>query len=210
MDYYCVDEEFSHTYEIKRSKFIVHLLPLNIFETRLLELKKQHPKARHFVTATNTLNEFSQIVASSSDDGEPKGTAGKPILNVLQGHNLVNCAVITVRYFGGIKLGTGGLVRAYGNSLNELITKARILPYVQQKVIRIAFSYEDIRQVEYAIKKEGIAILKKEFLERVEYLLQGEQGTLMMLLASLNRVTHIPHRQEDTKSKQNNHSGDNQ
>ena len=84
----------------------------------------KHPKARHHVYAYRYLNEYEQIVENSSDDGEPKGTSGKPSLHVLAGHELINTAVIIVRYFGGIKLGTGGLVRAYSDAVNSVINNA--------------------------------------------------------------------------------------
>lgn len=105
-----IKQHFENTLEVKQSKFIAHLVPFTIYEQTLQHLKQQHPKARHFVTAFRYLNEFEQIVESSSDDGEPKGTSGKPSLMVLQGKEIINTAVIVVRYFGGTKLGTGGLV----------------------------------------------------------------------------------------------------
>jgi len=76
-------------------------------------LKIEHPKARHIVYAYRELNEFNQIIENSSDDGEPKGSSGVPVLNVLRGEEFINVAILVVRYFGGIKLGIGGLVRAY-------------------------------------------------------------------------------------------------
>ncbi len=78
---------------------------LKILKILLVNLKKEHPKAVHFVYAYRTLNEYNQIIEDKSDDGEPKGTSGIPSLNVLRGYDLVNTAVITVRYFGGTKLG---------------------------------------------------------------------------------------------------------
>ncbi|MGN8592033.1 UNVERIFIED_CONTAM: YigZ family protein, partial [Campylobacter jejuni] len=76
-----------------------------------------------------TLNEYNQIIEDKSDDGEPKGTSGIPSLNVLRGYDLVNTAVITVRYFGGTKLGTGGLVRAYSDAANAAINNASLLTF---------------------------------------------------------------------------------
>ncbi len=79
--------------------------------------------------AIRYLNEYNQIVENSSDDGEPKGCAGVPALNILRGKDLINCAVLIVRYFGGIKLGTGGMARAYALSVKEVIEISDIIEY---------------------------------------------------------------------------------
>lgn len=108
-----INQNFEAEFEVKKSVFIAHLCEFSHFKALLVALKKEHSKARHFVWAFRHLNELGQIVEDKSDDGEPKGTSGLPCLNVLRGAQLINAAIIVVRYFGGIKLGTGGLVRAY-------------------------------------------------------------------------------------------------
>ena len=139
----------AYTLEEKKSKFHSFLVPYSQFEEKLEELKKSHPKARHFVTAFRYLNEYGQIVEGSSDDGEPKGTSGKPTLKVLQGHNLVNVAIITVRYFGGTLLGTGGLVRAYSDVANLAVANGAYgvvydaqTPFIFDDEIEIFFSFK--------------------------------------------------------------------
>jgi putative IMPACT (imprinted ancient) family translation regulator len=87
-----VQKEFSCTYEEKKSKFIAFLMPFKMFDEVMTKLINEHPKARHFVYAYRHLNEFDQIVENSSDDGEPKGTSGKPCLAVLAGNELINTA----------------------------------------------------------------------------------------------------------------------
>ncbi len=99
-------------YEEKKSKFIAYLVPYEEFERRLKELKRKHKKARHIVWAYR-YEKDGQLFEKQNDDGEPKGTAGKPTLAVLQKRQIIGYAIITVRYFGGVKLGAGGLVRAY-------------------------------------------------------------------------------------------------
>ena len=131
---YYITSHFSATYEEKQSKFIAHLIPYNLYTNTLETLKNEHPKARHFVTSYRYLNEFDQIVEHSSDDGEPKGTSGKPTLCVLQGQELINTAVIVVRYFGGTKLGTGGLVRAYSDAVNMAVNLAELIIYKKEKI----------------------------------------------------------------------------
>ncbi len=160
---YSVTEHTAETLIIKQSKFIAHLMPYDRFAEILAKLKEQHPKARHFVTAFRHFNEYDQIVEGSSDDGEPKGTSGKPTLAVLRGNDLINIAIITVRYFGGTKLGTGGLVRAYGNATNLVIESANLLPYQKELQLSFACAYTDIGRVEYLLAELNIDKLSKEF-----------------------------------------------
>ncbi len=156
-------EHISRTLEVKQSKFIAHIMSFAQFDTVLAELKSEHPKARHFVTAFRYLNAYDQIVEGSSDDGEPKGTSGKPTLAVLQGHELINTAVITVRYFGGTKLGTGGLVRAYSDALNQVLDEAQPVMYVKLESLHFHVKYAYLSQVEYALKQSGISEINKQF-----------------------------------------------
>lgn len=129
-------------YEIKKSKFLVHLIPYDQFTQWQEKLKRDHPKARHIVYAYRYINQFDQIVENLSDDGEPKASAGPPTLAAIRGKELVNTAVLTVRYFGGIKLGIGGLVRAYGKSVNEVIEEAQKQNNIQtyEKLFSISFT----------------------------------------------------------------------
>ncbi len=156
-------EHFTKTLEVKQSKFIAHLMPYHRYKEILSELKKTHPKARHFVTAFRYLNAFDQTVEGSSDDGEPKGTSGKPTLAVLQGHDLINTAVITVRYFGGTKLGTGGLVRAYSDATNLVLEGIELQPYVKLESLSFHVNYSDLGMVEYALEQVGVTQIDKTF-----------------------------------------------
>ena len=156
----------AHTHEMlveKQSKFIAHLMPYSMYREVLEALKVEHPKARHFVTAFRYINEFDQVVEGSSDDGEPKGTSGKPTLAVLKGNELINAGVITVRYFGGTKLGTGGLVRAYSDATNMAIDAAELIPYQKEETLRVSCAYTDIGKVSYLLENLGIKVIEKEF-----------------------------------------------
>ncbi len=144
-------------YENKHSKFIAHLIPYTSFELTLKQLKKSHPKARHFVTAYRYVNTYAQIIEGSSDDGEPKSTSGKPSLAVLAGNDIVNAAVITVRYFGGVKLGTGGLVRAYTQAASEAVRQAVLSTYVPQVHEEFTCGYRQVSQVKYLLDFCGVA-----------------------------------------------------
>lgn len=109
----------THTLEIKKSKFIGLYYQVDTLEeikTILEQLKKEHKKARHLPYAYKIDNNLKK-----SDDKEPHGTAGLPILNIIEKNNLNHVLIVVIRYFGGIKLGTGGLTRAYSNTAREVI-----------------------------------------------------------------------------------------
>jgi uncharacterized YigZ family protein len=170
------------TYEINRSKFIAHLVPIEKFEAIRGQLKKEYPKANHIVYATRYLNEFEQIVENSSDDGEPKGCAGVPSLNVLRGNDMVNVAVLIVRYFGGIKLGTGGMARAYAKSVKNVIKNTSLKEY--EKLIEYSFktSYSDIDKTMHKLKELGITKIDREFgISDVEWKIKITQDMLPKL-----------------------------
>ena len=118
---------------------------------------------------------FEQIVENSSDDGEPRGTSGKPTLAVLSGAGIINSAAIIVRYFGGIKLGTGGLVRAYGGSLNEVIKIAEFFEYKKLENHILECEYSSLGQLEYILNIIKITIqITKDELEALKSLLPRE------------------------------------
>jgi uncharacterized YigZ family protein len=173
------------TYEIKKSKFITILTPYKEFEKTLSEIKSKHPKARHFVYAYRYLNEFDQVVENSSDDGEPKGTSGKPSLAVLKGHDAINIAVIIVRYFGGIRLGTGGLVRAYSTAVNQALEEAELLPFEKLSTYKITTTYQELSLVEYLLNKYSIDILKKSFESQTVLTIESDEKSILDLKKEL-------------------------
>jgi uncharacterized YigZ family protein len=159
-----INKSFISSYEIKKSKFIAYLIPISEFKGMQDRLREQHPKSRHVVYALRYLNEFEQIVENSSDDGEPKGSSAQPALNVLRGEEMINVAVLIVRYFGGIKLGIGGLVRAYGNAVKKVISNSNTIFY--EKMLKYSFKtpYSDIQKTEYLLNRLEITNIKREFL----------------------------------------------
>ena len=188
---YYIDKNYTNTLEVKQSKFITHLIPYEHYQSTLEALKLQHPKARHFVVSYRYLNEFDQIVEHSSDDGEPKGTSGKPTLFVLQGAELINCAVIVVRYFGGTKLGTGGLVRAYSDAVNLVVNIATLLEYKEMTKKRISFEYSDLRMVEYECEIHQVKILKKVFDSGALFEIEAPLLEMQKFLETLQRVLRV-------------------
>ncbi len=186
-----VDQIYINTYEVKQSKFIAYLTPYEKYQETLNRLKNEHPKARHFVVAYRYLNEYNQVVEHSSDDGEPKGTSGKPSLMVMQGSSMINSAVIIVRYFGGTKLGTGGLVRAYSEAVNLVISKAALIEYKDEIELKIYFEYSNIRKVEYECEIYNIKIVHKSFEAGTIYILKGAKDDMAKILTKLDRLVKI-------------------
>jgi len=180
-----IKQQSNYLLEEKKSKFIAYLLPYGDFETTLQTLKTTHPKARHFVTAFRYLNEYNQIIEGSSDDGEPKGSSGKPILKVLQGHDLINVGVIVVRYFGGTLLGVGGLVRAYSDSVNLAIGCADVVLYENLLEEFIEVDYSLSSRCEYLFKKYDIKVIDRNFLDGMRYKIRGNKENLDKLRKEL-------------------------
>ncbi len=186
-----VQKEFSCSYEEKKSKFIAFLMPYEMFNEVMKRLKNEHQKARHYVYAYRYLNEFDQIVENSSDDGEPRGTSGKPSLAVLGGNELINTAVIIVRYFGGIKLGTGGLVRAYGDSVNEVIKISEFKEYQKLMSKTLICEYSELSVLEYFLNEENINIKSKDFSTNVSLNIELTNEQFTILKSNLSRNIKI-------------------
>ena len=165
-----VNKTYQAQLEVKKSKFISYLTPYENYEKLLNELKSLHPKARHFVTAFRYLNSQNQIIEGSSDDGEPRGSSGRPTLRVMQGHDIINAAIITVRYFGGILLGVGGLVKAYRDAANMVIKKADLMDFSFVFEYDFCVDYDKTREIEYLIKKFNVFVVERGFgIDGIEY-----------------------------------------
>lgn len=149
MDYKTIKTNGNLETVIKKSKFICHAYRISSEDeakTIISTIKKEHYKANHNCSAY-TLG-LNQEIQRFSDDGEPSGTAGIPMLEILKKLQLVNCLVIVTRYFGGIKLGTGGLIRAYGNSVKETIQQIGIVESHLLQTIQIVIDYHLYNQLE--------------------------------------------------------------
>jgi uncharacterized YigZ family protein len=182
-----VQNQAFQTLEEKKSKFIAYLCPYNSFNQLMERLKEEHPKARHYVYAYRYLNEFDQVVENCSDDGEPKGTSGRPSLNVLAGQELINTGVIIVRYFGGIKLGTGGLVRAYSDAVNLVINHASLKEYKKLHKKILECEYSELSKIEYLIEQEQIGVENKIFDSKVKLILEASTQEFEQLESLLPR-----------------------
>ncbi|WP_456380998.1 IMPACT family protein [Hydrogenimonas sp.] len=160
-----VKQFFAET-EVKRSKFLSFLVPIEEFETIRRDLRKEHPKANHIVWALRGVDSYDRIVEDSSDDGEPKGCAGRPVLHTMQGNGLVESAILVVRYFGGIKLGTGGMARAYGEAAKRVVEAAETIVYEKRGKMRFFTPYHDVSRVEHLLVTMEIREIVRNFDDR--------------------------------------------
>ena len=179
---------FAETVE-KRSKFLSYLVPYSAFDIELQRLRDEHPKANHIVHAFRYINEYQQIVEGSSDDGEPRGCAGLPTLNVLRGADLVECALLTVRYFGGIKLGTGGMARAYGAAARAAVEAARLCDYRKERTASFRTAYLHQRRIDYLLQELSIPVLERDFdAQELGYSIRGEEARIDAFFARAGRM----------------------
>ncbi|MEG0021557.1 MAG: YigZ family protein [Bacilli bacterium] len=164
---YTIKENIKNTLIINKSRFITHLIKVySVSECldNLNSLKEEYKDANHYCYAyiINGIKRFN-------DDGEPSGTAGLPILNVLESSDLNFVLCVVIRYFGGIKLGAGGLVRAYRKSTTNSLIISQKLELVKGKKISITFKYDNVKVVDKVLEK--VKILEKIFNETIKYTL---------------------------------------
>lgn len=162
---YSIQNNVENIIEIKKSKFITKLYRINNLEEINLILDKIH---HNYKDATHicygyVVNSFEKC----SDNGEPSGTAGLPILNVLKKNNLTNILAVVIRYFGGIKLGAGGLVRAYANSVVDALKLTKNIELIEGYLIELEFNYEQLKLVDYILNDKKI--IKKEYNHNIIY-----------------------------------------
>ncbi|WP_298811009.1 YigZ family protein [uncultured Psychrobacter sp.] len=158
MSYQTLKRAVTTRLEIKKSEFIAYAYPVTSREQAMFhveQLREQYPDARHFCWAYIIGDPDNTTSAGFDDDGEPSGTAGRPILNVLQHKSIGNVIVIVVRYFGGIKLGAGGLTRAYAGSAQAAVDEMILNPYVPMTQIQILAEFATEAQCRYMIESLG-------------------------------------------------------
>ncbi|MGA8120091.1 MAG: IMPACT family protein [Rouxiella badensis] len=152
--------------EIKKSRFITLLQPTPGVEAAkafIQQVKSQHPSARHHCWAFVAGAPSDSQQLGFSDDGEPAGTAGKPILGQLMGSGIGEITAVVVRYYGGIKLGTGGLVRAYGNGVQLALAQLSVIERVPQTEFLLRCDYAQISMVETLLQQVGGSIVQSEY-----------------------------------------------
>ena len=168
MEYVTFKENGTVQEEIKKSKFICHVKRVSSEEEArdfINAIKKEHYKATHNCSAF-IIGEQSDI-KRTSDDGEPSGTAGVPMLGVLENHRITNSCVVVTRYFGGIKLGAGGLIRAYAGSVAQAVREIGLVEIKEQVVLGITLSYSQYQEFANFLKDHQLAEQDPTFTDQV-------------------------------------------
>ncbi|QPB43564.1 YigZ family protein [Rodentibacter haemolyticus] len=161
--------------EIKKSRFITYLQRTEgLAEAKAFwsQIRLMHPNARHHCWATVAGKPTDSQQFGFSDDGEPAGTAGKPMLSALQGCNIGEISAVVVRYYGGVLLGTGGLVRAYGNGVQQALKLLETETKVERTLFRLDIDYGQLGFVQLLCEKYRIEILDQDFQVQI-YLILG-------------------------------------
>lgn len=169
MEFVTIQKEIQAEIVEKKSKFIANLFPVQSVkeaEELIKTVKKKYYDARHNCMAYRIL-EDNKIVEKSSDDGEPSGTAGAPMLNILEKNDLANVLIVVTRYFGGILLGTGGLVRAYSDSLLKAIENSEKIVKCQGAELQVLLEYSELARFQYYCKKQDILLASVEYGELI-------------------------------------------
>ena len=185
------------TYEvtIKNSKFIGIIIPIESIldvKNNLNKLKEEYKNATHYCYAYKLIND-----KGFSDDREPNKTAGIPILTIIESENLVNILVVIIRYFGGIKLGPGGLIRAYSSTAKEVINKCTKVDLIKGYIASITFNYSKEKEINYLLKNS--IIKNKDYKEECTYIVEVTKD----ILDTLNQVSTINYYKEKIIPKLN-------
>ena len=162
--------------EVKKSKFIVNIIKIineQDAKEKLNQIRKEYSDARHNCYAYIVYdNETKTKIEKSSDDREPSGTAGIPMLTLLQKNNLVNVLIVVTRYFGGILLGTGGLVRAYTDSSKQALEAAKIIELQYGEILEYCIEYDEFEYFKYICEKNNIEIVKTEYSNNIKAIIK--------------------------------------
>ncbi len=189
-DFKTISDIFQGEIVEKKSRFIATIAPASTEEEAvdfIKEMKKKYWDARHNCSAY--ILGTTQQVMHSSDDGEPSGTAGKPILNVLSGNNLYDVVCVVTRYFGGTLLGTGGLVRAYTKAVEECLSNAVLKEMVYASQLRIKASYNDVGKLQYMFAQKEAVILSSDYTDSVVFTLLISEDRKDELIKAVSEAT---------------------
>ena len=174
-DFKTIKESVSAEIIEKKSRFIASVFPIGSkqeAEDCIFKIKKEHYNAKHNCFAYIVIGENGEVLKKASDDGEPSGTAGAPSLEILEKQNLCNVLVVVTRYFGGILLGTGGLLRAYSNAVLEALGGTTIINKTLGFEVSIEVNYKELGELKHNLEKEKITILNINYGENVELLVE--------------------------------------
>ena len=169
-NYRTIKENGIHEIDIKKSRFICHIKRVETEEEAIAfidEIKKEHWKATHNCSAY-TLG-MNDEIQRAHDDGEPSGTAGVPMLEIFLKRELKNVVAVVTRYFGGVKLGAGGLIRAYGGSVNEAVNTIGVIERQLQLLIDVTVDYSQSGGVEHSLRQATHTIQDISYTENVTF-----------------------------------------
>ena len=172
--------------EIKKSRFLTWLEPVASSEdakARLDSIRKQYPDARHVCFAF-----YVNGSSGLSDDGEPSGTAAKPMFNVIAHNDLINVMAIVVRYFGGIKLGAGGLARAYGGAVAQAMTLANVVKVERKFTLKLTFDFALESQVRRVLVPFSIELENIQYTSAVSAVVTVSESTRAEVLSQLQSI----------------------
>ncbi|HEY1061911.1 MAG TPA: YigZ family protein [Daejeonella sp.] len=187
--YKTIQELSEGVYRDKGSKFIAYLYPLsseNDIKDIITALKAEHPKARHHCWAFRLSPD--RTVFRLNDDGEPSGTAGRPILNTLLSNELTNILAVVVRYFGGTLLGVPGLINAYKSATVEAVKNAKIIEKTVNSVFKIEFGHAQMNEVMKIVKEEDLKISNQNFDLNCSFLLEIRQTQVNKVIGKLEKI----------------------
>jgi len=190
--YRTIDAPTEGQFRDKGSKFIAYAYPVRSDQEakdRLSALKLNHPKARHHCWAYRLTPDRS--VFRLNDDGEPTGTAGRPILNTLLSHDVTNIMLVVVRYFGGTLLGVPGLINAYKTAAQEALAAANITELTVNDRFVLAFDYLQLNQVMRIVKEGGLELIEQDFDNRCTVTLEIPRVQTAAVLGKLNNLADV-------------------
>ncbi|MBA5244040.1 MULTISPECIES: YigZ family protein [Corynebacterium] len=186
-------ELVTHEFEVKRSRFIGWVARATTEEEAravIAAAREEYPDARHHCSAFIVHQDGAQPIERSSDDGEPSGTAGKPMLEVLKGSGMQDVVAVAIRYFGGIKLGTGGLVSAYTESVADTLEQVTRVTREVRELGTVDFPHAEAGRIESELRTAGIDVVDVEYGRAAAYTLAFAPGERERVDALLAAVTH--------------------
>ena len=173
---YITKDTYINEIIINKSRFIgiiTKIYSKDEFDNIMNNIKEEYPKATHYTYAYRLLDYYKV-----SDDGEPSATAGLPILKIIETEELYNTMIIVVRYFGGIKLGVGGLIRAYSNAAKECIKeKCKLIP---STLITIKLDYNSIKELDNILNNINCNVINKEFNDKIKYIINVDNSYIQL------------------------------
>lgn len=193
--YLTIETASEGVFRDKGSKFIAYAYPFhseNNLKEIINQLKTDHPKARHYCYAYRLTPD--RAVFRMNDDGEPSGTAGRPILNTFLSKDVTNILVVVVRYFGGTLLGVPGLINAYKSATEEALLNATIIEKTVKDIYQLSFDYLAMNEVMKLIKDENIEAFEQDFNLDCKLKIAINQSEINKIIDKLDQINQLKHK----------------